>query len=148
MSRGHTGAIRLLASSAHSAADAAAALDVGQDQIVKSLVFRGRRSGSAILVLVGGTSRVDTRLLEQYVEEPGERADADWVRAQTGFAIGGVPPLGHADTVRTVADAALVASAELWAAAGTPHAVFALRGEELVPLTGAELAPVASPPPA
>jgi prolyl-tRNA editing enzyme YbaK/EbsC (Cys-tRNA(Pro) deacylase) len=147
-SRGHTGVIRVLGSSAHSAAEAAAALGVSQHQIVKSLVFRGRDSGTPILALVGGTSRVDPQLLEQHVGEPVERADADWVRAQTGFAIGGVPPVGHADTVRAVADDALVAFPELWAAAGTPHAVFALRGEELVPLTGAELAPIASRPPA
>jgi prolyl-tRNA editing enzyme YbaK/EbsC (Cys-tRNA(Pro) deacylase) len=146
--RGHAGEIRLLDASAHSAAEAAVALGVGQQQIVKSLVFRGSRSSRPILALVGGTSRVDPQLLEQHVGEPVERADADWVKAQTGFAIGGVPPVGHAATVRTVADSALVEFAELWAAAGTPHAVFPLRGDELARLTGAELAPIASRGPA
>jgi prolyl-tRNA editing enzyme YbaK/EbsC (Cys-tRNA(Pro) deacylase) len=143
--RGHAGEIRVLDASARSAAEAAAALGVGQQQIVKSLVFRGRRSRQPILALVGGTSRVDTQLLEDHVGEPVERPDADWVREQTGFAIGGVPPLAHAATLRTVADAGLVDLAQLWAAAGTPHTVFPMRGDELVRLTGAELAPIASP---
>ena len=142
--RGHAGQIRLLDASARSAAEAAVALGVSQQQIVKSLVFRGSRSSRPILALVGGTNRVDPQLLEDHVGEPVERADADWVRGQTGFAIGGVPPVGHAATVRTVADSALVEFAQLWAAAGTPHAVFPLRGDELAHLTGAELAPIAS----
>jgi prolyl-tRNA editing enzyme YbaK/EbsC (Cys-tRNA(Pro) deacylase) len=143
-SRGHAGAIRLLGESARSAAEAADALGVDQRQIVKSLVFRGLRSGRPILALVGGTSRVDPKLLENHVGEPVERAEADWVRERTGFAIGGVPPVGHSEDLRTVADAELVELAQLWAAAGTPHAVFPLRGDELERLTAAELAPIAS----
>jgi prolyl-tRNA editing enzyme YbaK/EbsC (Cys-tRNA(Pro) deacylase) len=144
-SRGHSAAIRLLEDSAASAAQAAAALGVAQRQIVKSLVFRGRESGDAVLALVGGESRVEPGLLATHVGEPVERPDADWVREQTGFAIGGVPPLGHARPIRTVADRSLEASDELWASAGTPHAVFPLRGEELVALTGAELGDIAVP---
>ncbi|HXR13927.1 MAG TPA: YbaK/EbsC family protein [Solirubrobacteraceae bacterium] len=136
---GHDGAIRLLDDSTRSAAEAAAALGVAQEQIVKSLVFRGVRSGRAILALVGGRSRVAEDLLAAHVGEPVARADADWVREQTGFAIGGVPPVGHGGDLRTVADDSLVSFALLWAAAGTPHAVFPLRGSELVALTGAEL---------
>ena len=137
--RGHAGAIRLLEDSAASAAQAAAALGVAAEQIVKSLVFRGARSGDAILALVGGSSRVSEARLAEHVGEGVERAPADWVREQTGFSIGGVPPLGHASQLRTVADRSLVSFAVLWAAAGTPHAVFALSGSELVALTGAEL---------
>jgi prolyl-tRNA editing enzyme YbaK/EbsC (Cys-tRNA(Pro) deacylase) len=144
--RGHDGEIRILSDSARSAAEAAAALGVAQEQIVKSMVFRGRQSGQAILALVGGRSRVDTALLETFAGEAVERADADWVREQTGFAIGGVPPVGHAEGLRTVADPSLVALPLLWAAAGTPHAVFPLRGDELEALTGAELAAIASAP--
>lgn len=143
-SLGHTGAIRLLDDSARSAGEAAAALGVAERQIVKSLVFRGRRSDRPILALVGGSSRVDTERLAEHVGEPVERAQADWVREQTGFAIGGVPPVGHAEGVRTVADRSLVELSELWAAAGTPHAVFPLAGSELVSLTGAELGSIAS----
>ena len=140
--RGHTGAVRVLSDSARTAAQAAAALGVAQEQIVKSLVFRGTRSGEPILVLVGGTSRVDPTVLETHLAEPVERADADWIRERTGFAIGGIPPVGHDPPLRTVADVGLLAHTVLWAAAGTPHTVFPLRGDELVALTGAELATV------
>jgi len=141
---GHEGEIRILSASARSAAEAAAALGVAQEQIVKSMVFRGQRSDSPVLALVGGASRVDPALLAACVGEPVGRADADWVRQRTGFAIGGVPPIGHSEPLRTVADRSLVALALLWAAAGTPHAVFPLRGDELVALTGAQLADIAS----
>jgi prolyl-tRNA editing enzyme YbaK/EbsC (Cys-tRNA(Pro) deacylase) len=140
---GHGGQVRVLSDSARSAAEAAAALGVKQRQIVKSLVFRGSSSGEPLLVLVGGDSRVDLGLLEAASGEPVERAQADWVRERTGFAIGGVPPIAHAEPIRTIADSALAADGELWAAAGTPHAVFPLTGGELVALTGATLAPVA-----
>jgi prolyl-tRNA editing enzyme YbaK/EbsC (Cys-tRNA(Pro) deacylase) len=143
-SRGHEGEIRLLDESARSAAEAAAALGVSQQQIVKSLVFRARRSDQPILALVGGTSRVDAQLLADHVGEPVDRAEADWVREQTGFSIGGVPPVGHSERLRTIADTALVECSQLWAAAGTPHAVFPLRGDQLARLTGAELAPISS----
>jgi prolyl-tRNA editing enzyme YbaK/EbsC (Cys-tRNA(Pro) deacylase) len=144
-SAGHGGEVRLLSDSARSAAEAAAALGVDQQQIVKSLVFRGARSGRAILALVGGRSRVETALLAECVGEPVARADADFVREQTGFAIGGVPPVGHAGALRTVAERSLVQLEQLWAAAGTPHAVFPLRGDELVALTGAQLGRIAVP---
>jgi prolyl-tRNA editing enzyme YbaK/EbsC (Cys-tRNA(Pro) deacylase) len=140
---GHGGRVRVLSDSARSAAEAAAALGVEQRQIVKSLVFRGSRSGEPILVLVDGDSRVDEELLAAAAGEPVERAQADWVRERTGFAIGGVPPVAHAEPLRTIADSELVGFGELWAAAGTPHAVFPLAGAELVGLTGASLAPVA-----
>ena len=140
--RARSGCCRI---SARSAAEAAAALGVDQRQIVKSLVFRGARSGAPVLALVGGASRVDAALLEAHIGEPIERADAGWVRERTGFAIGGIPPLGHSEPLRTVADAQLAALDELWAAAGTPHAVFPLHGAQLASLTGAELAAIAVP---
>jgi RimJ/RimL family protein N-acetyltransferase/prolyl-tRNA editing enzyme YbaK/EbsC (Cys-tRNA(Pro) deacylase) len=143
--RGHEARIRVLEDSARTAAEAAAALGVQQRQIVKSLVFRGARSGDPVLALVGGASRVEPALLERHLGEPVERADAAWVRERTGFSIGGVPPLGHAQPLRTVADASLAELDELWAAAGTPHAVFPLRGADLATLTGAELAAIAVP---
>jgi prolyl-tRNA editing enzyme YbaK/EbsC (Cys-tRNA(Pro) deacylase) len=145
VARGHDGTIRILDDSAASAAQAAAALGVTQEQIVKSLVFRGGASGCAVLALVGGASRVDQALLSAHIGEPVERADADWVRSQTGFAIGGIPPVGHPQPLRTVADRGLTALEELWAAAGTPHAVFPLAGADLEALTGAELADIATP---
>ncbi len=140
--RGHAGTVRLLADSARTAAEAAAALGVAQEQIVKSLVFRGTRSSEPILVLVGGTSRVEPAVLATHLGEGVERADADWDRERTGFAIGGIPPVGHDPPLRTVADAGLLAQTVLWAAGGTPHTVFPLRSDELLALTGAELAAV------
>jgi prolyl-tRNA editing enzyme YbaK/EbsC (Cys-tRNA(Pro) deacylase) len=142
--RGHEGAVVILADSARTAAEAAGALGVRQEQIVKSLVFRGAHSGRPVLALVGGASRVDSGLLAAALGEPVERANADWLREQTGFAIGGIPPLGHSAPLRTVADAALARLELLWAAAGTPHAVFPLAGHELAALTGAQIAPVAA----
>lgn len=144
--RGHEGAVRILPDSAHSAGEAAAALGVEQRVIVKSLVFRGHDSGRPVLALVGGTSRVDTDRLAQQIGEGVVRADADWVRQVTGFAIGGIPPIAHAQPILTIADPSLVSEPELWAAAGTPHAVFSLRGA--VPLTDARLGPIADAPPA
>src|SRR3954447_3858821 len=108
------------------------------------LFFRGRESGVAVLALVDGEARVSTALLQDAVGEPVERPDGDWVKERVGFAIGGVAPLGHSGDVRVCADPALVELPELWAAAGTPHAVFPLAGEELVDLTGAELASIAA----
>jgi prolyl-tRNA editing enzyme YbaK/EbsC (Cys-tRNA(Pro) deacylase) len=145
--RGHHGAVRILPDSARSAAEAAAALGVEQRLIVKSLVFRSHDSGRPVLALVGGTSRVDTDRLAQRIGERAVRADADWVREVTGYAIGGIPPIAHAQPILTIADPSLVSERELWAAAGTPHAVFALSGAELVPLTGARLGPIADGPP-
>ncbi len=139
---GHAGEVRILEESARTAADAAAALGVEQAQIVKSLVFRGTSSGEPVLVLVGGASRVETTMLERHLGERVERADAEWIRSRTGFAIGGIPPVGHDPPLRTIADARLTEEELLWAAAGTPHAVFPLRGAELVALTGAEPAAV------
>jgi prolyl-tRNA editing enzyme YbaK/EbsC (Cys-tRNA(Pro) deacylase) len=142
-SRGHTGEIRLLGDSARSAAEAAEALGVDQQQIVKSLVFRARQSDQPILALIGGTSRVDPQLLAQHVGEPVERAEAGWVREQTGFAIGGVPPLAHSETPTILVDADLLAYDELWAAAGSPYSVFRLTPTELISLTEGTLAEVA-----
>ncbi len=146
--RGHHGAVRILPDSARSAGEAAAALGVEQRAIVKSLVFQGRDSGRPVLALIGGTSRVDTERLAQEIGERVQRADADWVRQVTGFAIGGIPPIAHAQPILTIADPSLVSEPELWAAAGTPHAVFPLRGAELAALTGARLGPIAARPPA
>ncbi len=142
--RGHGRAVRVLADSTRSAAEAAAALGVAERQIVKSLVFRARDSGEPLLVLIGGASRVDTDRLAEVAGEPVARADADWVREVTGFAIGGIPPIGHPRPLRTVADNGLLGESELWAAAGTPHAVFPLAGDELVELTGAAVACLAA----
>ena len=141
---GSNGKVIEFTESTRTAQEAADRVGCQLGQIVKSLIFKGRTSNKGILVLTSGSNRVDENMISQYMGEPIGRADPEFVRTVTGFAIGGVPPVGHAATVRTVADSALVEFAELWAAAGTPHAVFPLRGDQLARLTGAELAPIAS----
>ena len=104
-------------------------------QIANSLVFRAQASNSAVLVMSSGAKRVDVARLAALVGEPIGKADADFVRDQTGFAIGGVPPVGHA-LKRTFVERSLAAYRELWAAAGHPHTVFRLTYQELVRITG------------
>jgi prolyl-tRNA editing enzyme YbaK/EbsC (Cys-tRNA(Pro) deacylase) len=120
-----------LPASTRSAQEAAQAIGCRVEQIVKSLVFRARQSDRPILVLASGPNRVDETRLEALLGEPIGRADADFVRRRTGFAIGGVPPLGHLERLETIIDEDLLGYAELWAAAGTPHAVFKLTPADL-----------------
>lgn len=109
---------------ARTAAEAAAAVGAEVGQIVKSLVFRGEVSGEAFLLLVSGANRVDERAVAGAVGEALERPDADFVREATGFAIGGVAPLGSTKPIRTFMDEDLLRFPAIWAAAGTPYHVF------------------------
>lgn len=135
-----------LPQSARTAAEAAAAVGCEVGQIVKSLLFRAEGSGRAVLVAASGRHRVDEQAVAAVVGEPIGRATPDFVREQTGFAIGGVPPIGHAQAVVAVVDEALLGYARIWAAAGHPHAVFALSPDELVRMTGGRVAKVALGP--
>ena len=130
--RGETIQITEFAESSRTAEQAAAAIGTTVPRIVKSLVFLA--GDEPILVLASGSNRVDTRKLEALVGRPIRRADADRVRAATGFAIGGVPPLGHTGRLATYVDADLLQYDEVWAAAGTPHSVFPIRPQRLVDL--------------
>jgi prolyl-tRNA editing enzyme YbaK/EbsC (Cys-tRNA(Pro) deacylase) len=132
-----------LPDSARTAAEAAAAVGCDVAQIVKSLVFRGRMSSRALLVVASGANRVDEKAVARLAGEPIERADVDFVREQTGFAIGGVPPLGHPERLACWVDEDLLKLERVWAAAGHPHAVFALAPEELVRMTGGTVAAIA-----
>jgi prolyl-tRNA editing enzyme YbaK/EbsC (Cys-tRNA(Pro) deacylase) len=105
-------------------------------QIVKSLIFRGERSGKPILVLTSGSNRVDEKLISMYAGEPIGRAEADFVRVTTGFAIGGVPPVGHLQRMETYLDEDLSGYVTIWAAGGTPKAVFELTPAALEEMTG------------
>ncbi len=134
--RGFTHRVVELTESARTAADAALAVGCEVCQIVKSLVFRARPSGRGVLVLASGSNRVNEKLLAAHVGEKVERADADFVREATGFAIGGVPPLGHAQPLLAFLDQDLLRHERIWAAAGHPHAVFSLTPAELVSMTG------------
>lgn len=125
--------------STRTAHEAAQAVGCEVGQIVKSLVFRGRHSGRPVLILTSGANRVDVEVAAAQVGEPLEKAEADFVRAVTGFVIGGVPPLGHATPIPTFMDEDLLAYAEVWAAAGTPNAVFPIAPTDLQRITAAQV---------
>lgn len=125
-----------LADSTRTSAEAAAAVGCAVEQIAKSLVFAGKQSGAAILVIASGGNRVDEKKVSALIGEKITRADAEFVRAQSGFVIGGVPPIAHAQPLRTLIDADLLTYTEIWAAAGHPNAVFRLTPGQLVQMTG------------
>ena len=129
--------------STRTAADAAAAIGCEVAEIAKSLIFRGANSGRAVLIIASGADRVDEKKAAAAVGEPIARADADFVREQTGFAIGGVPPVGHKQQPIVLIEELLMRFAEIWAAAGTPNSVFRLTPAELVELTGGRTVAVA-----
>ena len=111
-------------------------------QIVKSLIFRGKTSGKPILVLTSGPNRVDEKRISDYAGEPIGKADADFVRSVTGFAIGGVPPLGHVEPMETYLDEDFLQFQTIWAAAGTPKAIFELKTEDLQKMTNGKIVTV------
>lgn len=131
-----------LPASTRTAVEAAQAIGCLVDQIVKSLVFKAKRSESPVLVLASGGNRVNERRIEALIGEPLGKADAEFVRQQTGFAIGGVPPVGHVQELETFIDEDLLNFDTLWAAAGTPFAVFRLAPGDLVKMTGGRVVPV------
>ena len=128
--------------STRTADDAARAVGCQVGQIVKSLVFQGKRSHQAILVATSGANRVKEKKIAALIAEPLSKADADFVRTKTGFAIGGVPPVGHAQPLRTFIDEDLLQYEEIWAAAGTPRAVFKLTPAELQKITNGQVGAV------
>jgi len=131
--------IRRMPASTRTAEEAAAACGCEVARIVKSLVFRGAGSGTLTLLLVSGAHGADPALAEAAAGEPLERAEAKVVRRETGFAIGGVAPVGHVAPVGTLMDETLMAHPTVWAAAGAPDAVFEIAPESLLALTGARL---------
>jgi len=139
--RGHRHAPRWLEVSARTCAEAADALGVQIGQIAKSVIFRRRADGVAVLVVTSGDLRVDERKVAALVGAVG-RADADFVKQQTGFSIGGVSPVAHAQPPVVLVDRALFRFGEVWAAAGHPNGVFCLTPDELLALTGAPAADV------
>jgi prolyl-tRNA editing enzyme YbaK/EbsC (Cys-tRNA(Pro) deacylase) len=127
-----------LAAPTATAAQAAAAEGAEVAAIAKSLVFLAGEE--PVLVIASGAHRVSEARLAALLGRPVRRPDADSVRRLTGFPVGGVPPVGHRRPLRTFLDAALLAQPRIWAAAGTPHALFSLAPEELVRLAGAQVA--------
>ena len=125
-----------LPASARTAAEAAAAVGCDISQIAKSLVFRTAQTYRPVLVIASGSNRVDLAAITGHVGEGIVRADPDWVRETTGFAIGGIPPIGHRIEPVTYIDEDLMQLEEVWAAGGSPNAVFRLSPAELASLTG------------
>jgi prolyl-tRNA editing enzyme YbaK/EbsC (Cys-tRNA(Pro) deacylase) len=128
-----------MAASTRTALDAAAACGCEVAQIVKSLVFRGAKSGKPYLMLVSGSNRLNETGVAAILGEALTRPDADYVREVTGFAIGGVPPFAHASPMQVFIDEDLVRFGTVWAAAGTPRAVFAVSPSALVKALGAKV---------
>lgn len=125
---GHDLTVIELPDSTRTADDAARALGCQKGQIVKSLVFRRVDTDEPVMVLASGANRVDETAIAELVGGEIAKADATYVKRATGFAIGGVPPLGHREKIALFVDRDLLAFEETWAAAGTPHAVFRIPG--------------------
>ncbi|MBP7667870.1 MAG: YbaK/EbsC family protein [Burkholderiaceae bacterium] len=139
--RGHPHAPVWLDVPARTCAEAAAALGVQTGQIAKSVIFRRRADSVAVLVVASGDRRVDEAKVAQQVGPVG-RADAAFVKQQTGFSIGGVAPVAHSNPPVVLVDQDLFRFPQIWAAAGHPNGVFCLRPDDLLRLTGAPAADV------
>lgn len=126
--------------STRTAEEAAAAIGCTVAQIGKSLIFRTTETGRPVLVVASGINRVDEKKVAQTIGEKITRADADFVRAKTGYAIGGVPPVGHLSPPIVLLDEDLLNFDSIWAAAGTPNAVFRLTPAQLLHLTRGKFA--------
>ncbi len=125
-----------LPSSTRTAIDAASTIGCDIGQIVKSLIFRTKRTEKPVLVLASGPNQVDIETIEKCVGESITKADADFVREVTGFAIGGIPPVGHKNVIDFIyIDKELLNLDEVWAAAGTPNAVFCIKSQDLLKAT-------------
>jgi prolyl-tRNA editing enzyme YbaK/EbsC (Cys-tRNA(Pro) deacylase) len=131
--------VRHMLQTTRTAQDAAAACGCAVGQIVKSLVLRGTQSRKAYLLLVSGANRVNETAVARHLGEALQRPNADFVRDSTGFAIGGIPPLGHTQPLATFMDETLLAYAVVWAAAGTPDAVFPIAPASLAAAAGAQI---------
>ena len=139
---GHEKPVVMLPQTGKTSAQAAAGLGCSVAQIAKSILFRRRDDDAPVLVIASGANRVDGEKVAQHVGAIA-RADAKFVREKTGYAIGGVCPIGHMTVPVTLIDEDLLQLDSLWAAAGHPHAVFNLSPDELIVLTGAPVADVA-----
>lgn len=137
--RGYSVEVIELPQSTRTAVEAAQAVGCEVAQIVKSLIFKAKRTERPILVIASGANRVNEKTIEALIGEPLGKADADFVRQQTGFVIGGVPPIGHIQPLPTFIDEDLLQYTEIWAAAGTPHAIFKLTPQMLVELCGGQV---------
>lgn len=128
-----------LSDSTRTAQEAADAIGCTVSQIAKSLIFKGKVSGKPILIVASGSNRVNEKAVKAHLGEKLEKADADFVLEHTGFVIGGIPPIAHKEPITTVIDEDLLQYDEIWAAAGTPHAVFKLTPSILKEITNGDI---------
>lgn len=128
-----------LPESTRTSQEAAQAIGCQVGQIAKSIIFQALTSHRPVLVIASGPNRVSEKVIEALLGEAIRKADADFVRQRTGFVIGGVPPVGHAETLVTFIDQDLLEYREIWAAAGTLHAVFRLSPDDLIRMTGGRI---------
>jgi prolyl-tRNA editing enzyme YbaK/EbsC (Cys-tRNA(Pro) deacylase) len=131
-----------LPDSTRTSVEAAQAIGCQVGQIAKSIIFQALASQRPIMVIASGPNRVNEKVIETLIGEAIGKADADFVRQRTGFVIGGVPPVGHIEQIETFIDADLMQYPEIWAAAGTPHAVFRLTPADLLRMTSGRLVSV------
>lgn len=141
--RGLAAEIKEFDASTRTSADAAAAIGCDVAQIAKSIVFRAKSSNLPVLVVASGINRVNEKKVEAALGDRLGRADAEFVRDATGFAIGGVAPIGHSGPVAVFIDADLRRYGEIWAAAGSPNAVFRLTPADLERITGGRVIDIA-----
>ncbi len=132
---GFQGQVMELQSTTRTSAEAAQAVGCQVEQIAKSIVFRSKHTDKPILVIASGPNRINEKKIEALISEPIGKADANFVRQRTGFVIGGVPPVGHLEKIEIFIDEDLLKYDEIWAAAGTPNAVFKLTPSDLVKMT-------------
>ena len=128
-----------LPKSTRTAEEAARAIGCAIAQIAKSLIFSATESDAPILVIASGVNRVNENTVAAILGEEIEKANAGFVRESTGYVIGGVPPVGHVSEIRTFIDEELFNYDQIWAAAGTPHAVFKLTPQDLAQATGGKV---------
>ena len=133
---GFSNQVMELQSTTRTSAEAAQAVGCRVEQIAKSLVFQGKRTNRPILVIASGANRVNEKRVAEFISEPLGKADADYVRRSTGFVIGGVPPIAHIEKLEVFVDEDLQQYDEIWAAAGSPNAIFRLSPSDLIKMTG------------
>lgn len=136
---GYKNEVKQLPNSTRTAQEAADAIGCEVSQIAKSIIFKLKKSDQPLLVIASGINRINEKQVETHLDEKIGKADADFVNKHTGYIIGGVPPLGHTQPIKTFIDKDLLNFKDIWAAAGHPKAVFNLSPDELVEMTGGEL---------
>ncbi|KIX14806.1 YbaK/EbsC family protein [Dethiosulfatarculus sandiegensis] len=134
--------IQIMPSSTRTSQDAAQAVHCEVGQIAKSLIFKAKQSQQPVLVIASGANMVDLKKVSALLGEKLGKADADFVKQKTGFTIGGIPPVGHLEPVTTFIDQDLLEYDYIWAAAGTPNAVFKLNSSELPRITQGKISEV------